>query len=124
MTRLRTTLLIAPAAVLALLATAACARQDAPKAKDDAPEKAKARPILAPAACGRQEARRGKEDARERARPGPRLGNDDTQMHPSGTTRTHAGPRPQPPVITPPTASIQDTPGKAPSDAVVLFDGT
>jgi hypothetical protein len=31
--------------------------------------------------------------------------------------------RPLPPVITPGTASTQDTPGKAPSDAVVLFDG-
>lgn len=31
--------------------------------------------------------------------------------------------RPVPPVITPGTASTQDTPGRAPSDAVVLFDG-
>jgi hypothetical protein len=31
--------------------------------------------------------------------------------------------RPQPPVITPPTASTQEQPGKPPSDAVVLFDG-
>jgi len=31
--------------------------------------------------------------------------------------------RPLPPVVTPGTSSTQDTPGKAPSDAVVLFDG-
>jgi 3-keto-disaccharide hydrolase len=31
--------------------------------------------------------------------------------------------RPNPPVITPGTASTQDSPGKPPSDAVVLFDG-
>ena len=31
--------------------------------------------------------------------------------------------RPAPPVITPGTASTQDLPGKAPSDAIVLFDG-
>lgn len=32
--------------------------------------------------------------------------------------------RPVPPVITPGTASTPDQPGKAPSDAIVLFDGT
>ncbi|MCP4638781.1 MAG: DUF1080 domain-containing protein [bacterium] len=32
--------------------------------------------------------------------------------------------QPPPPIVTPATASTQDTPGKAPSDAVVLFDGT
>lgn len=32
--------------------------------------------------------------------------------------------QPQPPVVTPGTASTQEVPGKAPSDAVVLFDGT
>lgn len=32
--------------------------------------------------------------------------------------------QPQPPIVTPGTASTQDTPGSAPSDAVVLFDGT
>src|SRR5208283_26835 len=31
--------------------------------------------------------------------------------------------RPQPPLVTPATASTQERPGKAPSDAVVLFDG-
>jgi hypothetical protein len=31
--------------------------------------------------------------------------------------------RPVPPIITPGTASTQETPGRAPSDAVVLFDG-
>jgi len=36
----------------------------------------------------------------------------------------HDRARPQPPVITPAVASTQDQVGKAPSDAVVLFDGT
>lgn len=36
----------------------------------------------------------------------------------------HDGNRPQPPVITPGTPSTQDQPGKPPSDAVVLFDGS
>jgi len=31
--------------------------------------------------------------------------------------------RPQPPVVTPGTASAQDVPGRPPSDAIVLFDG-
>lgn len=32
--------------------------------------------------------------------------------------------RPRPSVVTPPTASTQEQPGRAPSDATVLFDGT
>jgi hypothetical protein len=32
--------------------------------------------------------------------------------------------RPQPPIVTPGTFSTQDAPGKPPSDAIVLFDGT
>jgi hypothetical protein len=35
----------------------------------------------------------------------------------------HDRTRPQPPVVTPATPSTQQEPGKAPSDAVVLFDG-
>jgi hypothetical protein len=37
--------------------------------------------------------------------------------------KVHDRSRPQPPVITPPTASTQDQAGQPPSDAVVLFDG-
>jgi hypothetical protein len=37
--------------------------------------------------------------------------------------KIHDPNRPVPPVITPGTASTQDAPGSAPSDAVVLFDG-
>jgi hypothetical protein len=37
--------------------------------------------------------------------------------------KTHSLARPNPPVITPATASTPDQPGKAPSDAVILFDG-
>src|SRR6266511_5117237 len=35
----------------------------------------------------------------------------------------HDRKRPQPVVVTPPTASTQEQPGTAPSDAIVLFDG-
>ena len=54
----------------------------------------------------------------------PKLGYTDTPMQPYGKYRVHDGTRPQPAVITGASASTQDTPGKAPSDAVVLFDGT
>src|SRR5881398_1299779 len=54
----------------------------------------------------------------------PKLGYKDTPMLPGGKWHVHDGDRPQPPVITPGTASTQDSPGKPPSDAVVLFDGT
>jgi hypothetical protein len=37
--------------------------------------------------------------------------------------KIHDTGRPQPPVISPGTASTQDSPGRPPSDAVVLFDG-
>ena len=48
----------------------------------------------------------------------PALGQVDTKW------KIHDPDRPLPPVITPGTASRQDTPGKPPSDAVVLFDGS
>jgi 3-keto-disaccharide hydrolase len=38
--------------------------------------------------------------------------------------KIHDMDRPVPPVVTPGTSSTQDSPGKPPSDAVVLFDGT
>jgi hypothetical protein len=53
----------------------------------------------------------------------PKLGFKDTPMLPGGKWHVHDGDRPQPPVITPGSCSTQDAPGKAPSDAVVLFDG-
>ncbi|HKT46306.1 MAG TPA: hypothetical protein VJP87_02180, partial [Candidatus Acidoferrales bacterium] len=37
--------------------------------------------------------------------------------------KIHDMSRPVPPVVTPGTASTQEAPGRAPSDAVVLFDG-
>jgi hypothetical protein len=37
--------------------------------------------------------------------------------------KIHDMSRPVPPIVTPGTASTQETPGKAPSDAIVLFDG-
>ncbi len=48
----------------------------------------------------------------------PKLGYKDTPMLPGGKWHVHDGDRPQPPVVTP-----GAEPGRAPSDAVVLFDG-
>jgi 3-keto-disaccharide hydrolase len=52
-----------------------------------------------------------------------KIGYDDTPLLPNSKYRVHDGTRPQPSIVTPGTASTQDAPGKAPSDAVVLFDG-
>jgi hypothetical protein len=54
----------------------------------------------------------------------PKLGYKDTPMLPGGKWHVHDGDRPQPRVIRPGTCRTQDAPGQAPSDAVVLFDGT
>jgi hypothetical protein len=54
----------------------------------------------------------------------PKVGFKDTPMLPGGQWHVHDGDRPMPPVVTPATCSTQEAPGKAPSDAVVLFDGT
>ncbi len=48
---------------------------------------------------------------------GRALGQVDTRW------KIHDMSRPVPPIVTPGTASTQDTPGKPPSDAIVLFDG-
>jgi len=53
----------------------------------------------------------------------PKVGFQDTPMLPGGKWHVHDGERPRPPVVTPGTASTQEAPGMAPSDAVVLFDG-
>lgn len=53
----------------------------------------------------------------------PKVGFQDTPMLPGGKWHVHDGERPQPPVVTPGTASTPEAAGKAPSDAVVLFDG-
>jgi hypothetical protein len=55
---------------------------------------------------------------------GRKVGYDDTPFLPGGKWRVHDGKRPQPRVIDPGSASTQEAPGKPPSDAVVLFDGT
>jgi hypothetical protein len=51
------------------------------------------------------------------------LGYQDTPLLPGGKWHVHDGTRPQPKVVDPGTASTATTPGRAPSDAVVLFDG-
>ena len=51
-------------------------------------------------------------------------GYTDTPTIPGSKWRVHDDARPRPPVITPGTFSTEDMPGKPPSDAVVLFDGT
>lgn len=52
------------------------------------------------------------------------LGYDDTPMLPDSQWRVHDSKRPQARVITPGTESSQEAAGQAPSDAVILFDGT
>jgi len=51
-------------------------------------------------------------------------GYDDTPLIPGSTWRVHDSQRPQPPVIDAGTAGARDAPGKPPSDAIILFDGT
>jgi hypothetical protein len=51
-------------------------------------------------------------------------GYADTPNIPGSKWRVHDDARPRPPVITPGTPSTEKVPGKPPSDAVVLFDGT
>ncbi len=55
---------------------------------------------------------------------GAALGYTDTPKLPGGKWHVHDPNRPQPTVVKPGTFSTQKKPGKAPSDAVVLFDGT
>jgi hypothetical protein len=52
------------------------------------------------------------------------LGYDDTPFLPGDKWRVHDVSRPQPDVVTPGTESSQEKPGRPPSDAIVLFDGT
>jgi hypothetical protein len=51
------------------------------------------------------------------------LGYTDTPLLPGGKWHVHDPARPRPPVVTPGTASTPEQPGRAPSDAIVLFDG-
>ncbi|HMC28065.1 MAG TPA: DUF1080 domain-containing protein [Verrucomicrobiae bacterium] len=51
------------------------------------------------------------------------VGYTDTPMLPGGKWHVHDPERPQPNVVTPGTFSTPQTPGKPPSDAIVLFDG-
>ncbi len=55
---------------------------------------------------------------------GKAYGYDDTPLIPGSQYKVHDSARPQPRIVTPGTESAQDAPGKAPSDAVILFDGT
>jgi hypothetical protein len=50
-------------------------------------------------------------------------GYDDTPMITGSKFRVHDKRRPQPRVVTPGTESAQNAPGRAPSDALILFDG-
>ncbi len=52
------------------------------------------------------------------------VGYDDTPFLPNSTWRVHDGNRLQPRVVDPGTGSPAETPGRPPSDAIVLFDGT
>jgi hypothetical protein len=53
----------------------------------------------------------------------PKVGFKDTPMLPGGKWHVHDSDRPRPRVITPGTSSTPQEAGRAPSDAVVLFDG-
>src|SRR5438477_12423126 len=53
----------------------------------------------------------------------PSVGYTDTPMLPGGKWHVHDPNRPQPTVVAPGTFSTPTTPGKAPSDAIVLFYG-
>ena len=53
-----------------------------------------------------------------------KVGYKDTPMLPGDKWHVHDSDRPQPPAVAPGTSSTQAVPGKPPSDAVVLFDGT
>lgn len=52
------------------------------------------------------------------------VGYQDTPMLPGNKWHVHDGTRPQPKAVDPGTASTPDKPGRAPADAIVLFDGT
>ena len=54
------------------------------------------------------------------------MANDylDMPVLPDSKWRVHDADRPAPPVVVPPTFSTQDRPGRQPSDAVALFDGS
>ena len=52
------------------------------------------------------------------------LGYDHTPFISGTHYRVHDGTRPQPRAVTPGTASTQAEPGRAPADAVLLFDGS
>ena len=53
----------------------------------------------------------------------PKVGYDDGPVLPDSKWRVHDGSRPQPRVVDPGMAGTKDRPGKAPADAIVLFDG-
>ena len=55
--------------------------------------------------------------------PTPIEGHRETPLLPGTPWHVHDPERPQPLVVTPGTPSTTDAPGRAPSDAVVLFDG-
>jgi hypothetical protein len=57
------------------------------------------------------------------ASPPKSIGYDDTPLIPGSRFKVHDGSRPQPRVVTPGTAGTAESPGRPPSDAVVLFDG-
>lgn len=52
-----------------------------------------------------------------------KLGYDDTPQIPGAKYKIHDNKRPQPPVVTPPSPSVDEAPGTPPSDADVMFDG-
>ena len=75
--------------------------------------------------CTEADAGKIKSKLKGRHRTGqPGQGYDDTLNVPGQQWGVHDKERPEPWVISPPTASTQAQPGNVPSDATVLFDGT
>jgi hypothetical protein len=55
--------------------------------------------------------------------PKKNLGYEDTPIIPGTRFKVHDGTRPQPRIVDPGTHSTPESPGRPPSDAVILFDG-
>ena len=82
-------------------------------------EGTKTKPVAA--AATKAPAAKAEPTPAEAGKPKPKIQYVDT---PSGRWMVHDENRPAPPVITPGTLGTAEQPGKAPSDALVLFDGT
>lgn len=100
------------------------AKKDAETKKDAEAEKKPEAEPKKPAAEKKPEAEPKKPAAPVEPAKLPNIGASDTPMIPGQPWRVHDIRRPRPSVVTPGELTTYDKPGTAPSDAVVLFDGT